>query len=84
MTIAPDGSQQAAAGSRPIEQPAYGQQPPPAYGQPVYGQPAYGQPVYAQRPFPPQPQPYITANTSSPALLRPAGLPAVVRPFTPC
>jgi hypothetical protein len=61
MTIAPDGSQQAA---QPYGQPAYGQQPAPAYGQPVYsqqqsyGQPAYGQPVYAQRPFPPQPQPY--------------------------
>jgi hypothetical protein len=50
MTIAPDGSQQAAS---PYGQPAYRQQP-SAYGQ----QPAYGQPVYAQRPFPPQPQPY--------------------------
>lgn len=31
-------------------QPAYGQQPPPAYGQPAYGQPAYGQPGYPPAP----------------------------------
>jgi hypothetical protein len=29
-------------------QPAYGQQPPPGYGQPAYGQPAYGQPAGGQ------------------------------------
>jgi hypothetical protein len=61
MAIAPDDSQPAASPyGKPAyrQQPAYGQQPPPAYGQPAYGQPAYGQPVYAQRPFPPQPQPY--------------------------
>jgi hypothetical protein len=57
MTIAPDGSQQAA---QPYDQqPAYGQQQ--QYGQQQsYGQPAYGRPVYGQRGFPPQPQPYYS------------------------
>ncbi len=65
LTIAPDDGSQPAAS--PYGQPAYRQQP--VYGEqppPGYGQPAYGQPVYAQRPFPPQPQPYYYGQYQQP------------------